>query len=131
MKKQSSDQASQPARIVVVEESSDNIYSMRFILQSLGFRVASIAAKPGFLTEIQTFRPVAVIVDMLISQGLGLQVIKEIRASGLAPIKILALTADAVPFSPEEIKQAGADDVVVKPYTVTELQNILASYTAS
>lgn len=114
--------------IAVIEEFEDSIYSIKFILQSLGYRVESIAAKADFLSRLQEFAPDLVIVDMLIPNNEGLSVIRFLKEKGFREKPLLAITADAVSVEESEIKEAGADEVLTKPYAVTELQKVLERY---
>lgn len=113
-------------RIAVVEESAENIYSMRFILQSLGYQVDSVQPTSGFEEKIREFGPAVVMVDMLMPGRTGLQALEQLRSSDL-DVRILAVTADAVPYSEEEMLKAGANGVLAKPYTVGEMQEKIES----
>ncbi|HLU99890.1 MAG TPA: response regulator [Acidobacteriota bacterium] len=114
--------------IAVIEEFEDSIYSIKFILQSLGYRVESIAAKADLLSRLQEFAPDLIIVDMLIPNNEGLSVIRFLKEEGFREKPVLAITADAVNIEESEIKEAGADVVLTKPYAVTELQKVLEKY---
>ena len=70
-------------QIVVVEEMPDNIYSIRFILESLGYRVGSLCCRSGYLDEIRELRPELIIVDMLIPAQGGLTAVEELKSSDL------------------------------------------------
>lgn len=114
--------------IAVIEELEDSIYSIKFILQSLGYRVESIAAGADFLGRLQEFAPDLVIVDMLIPNSEGLSVIRLLKEKDFKQKPLLAITAEAVSVEESEIKEAGADEVLTKPYAVTELQEVLEKY---
>jgi CheY-like chemotaxis protein len=115
-------------QIVVVEEMPDNIYSIRFVLESLGHRVGSVSCQSDYLDDIQGLGPDLIIVDMLIPAQGGLTVVEELKRSDLKKIPRLAITADAVALSEAELLGAGFDDVLSKPYTVTQLQEMLGKY---
>lgn len=115
----------QACKIAVMEESAENIYSLRFMLQSLGYRVQAVELKPSLLGDLREFEPEVVLLDMMIQRADGFELLKALKASGLPFKRILAVTADAVPHTPEALVEAGADVVLIKPYTVAELQSIL------
>jgi CheY-like chemotaxis protein len=108
-------------KVAVVEEAADNIYSMRFILQSLGYEVTSCAPARGYLKQLQDFAPGVILVDMLLPQG-GLKVLEALAVSPLAEVPVVAVTADAIPLTDEEIGAAGADELLRKPYSVADLK---------
>lgn len=117
--------ARQDQRIAVIEEIADDIYSVKFILQSLGYDVRSFSSKTPFLSLVVEFQPVLIIVDMMISNGGGYEVIRGIRARSMLGVSILAITAEAMEGEVEDVFQAGVQDVLGKPYTVSELQEKL------
>jgi len=116
------------ARIAILEESAENIYSMKFILQSLGYEVHACVAGKGYLKELIHFQPAVVLVDMLMPDGMGLALISEVRRSSLKDVAIVAVTAEAVPISEDTLREAGVNDVLTKPYTVADLQESLNRY---
>jgi CheY-like chemotaxis protein len=126
--KTSSPKPKQPGQIAVVEELPDNIYSIRFILQSLGYRVDSVSSQKEYLEDLERLSPDLIIVDMLIPAGGGLDVITRLKNSRLQNVSAVAITADAVAIEEQELLAAGFDDVLTKPYTVTELQKKLQNH---
>ena len=112
-------------RLAVIEETADDIYSVQFVLQSLGFRTRSFSPQSS-LAELMDFDPELIIVDMMISGGRGFRVIRQIRRAGiLAQVPILAIGAAAMEGSTEEILAAGGQDVLTKPYSMAELKEKL------
>ena len=82
--------------IAVVEETADNIYSLKFILQSLGYQVSSFSYQVDFLSEFRKHPPDLIIVDMLIPNEGGFGVLEKIRKSKFGEVPVLAITAEAV-----------------------------------
>ncbi len=111
--------------VVVIEESTDNIYSFRFILQSLGYNAVGMEVNARFAASLEKLKPDIVIVDMMVPGADSLDLLKAVRHLCPPPVKILAITADAVPYSEDEIRAAGADELVVKPYSVSDVQTKL------
>ena len=112
-------------KIAVVEETSDNIYSLRFILQSLGYEILSVSMFEPMVKQLALFQPSVVLVDMLIPNNGGFEVIKLLKHKPIEGITFVAITADAVGVSVEELKASGFDAVLEKPFSVTEMQGIL------
>ncbi len=112
-------------RLAVIEEIADDIYSIQFVLQSLGFQTRSFSPQSS-IGELMDFDPELIIVDMMISGGGGYRVIRQIRRAGnFARVPILAIAAAAMEGSAEEILAAGGQDVVTKPYSMAELKDKL------
>ncbi|HSR53007.1 MAG TPA: response regulator [Acidobacteriota bacterium] len=113
--------------MAVIEEDADDIYSIKFILQSLGHDVRSYSYHQDFMADLVDFQPKVVIVDMMIPDGHGFDVIKQVK-SYLSQVPILAITADAMEGSEKQVLKAGGEDTLGKPYTVGDLQDKLAQW---
>ena len=112
-------------QIAVIEEVADNIYSVRFVLQSLGFDVRSFSFRDSYEDSLTEFSPHLIIVDMMIPGGEAYRVIREIREKGLKKVPILAITAEAMEGDEDDVYAAGGQDVLSKPYSVSELREKL------
>ncbi len=128
MKIRSANPANQEHPIAVVEEVADNIYSVKFILQSLGYTVSSIRADHEFLSALREFNPALIIVDMLIPGRGGFDVIRTLRKSDFSSTPVVAITADAMEGEEKEARECGADEILSKPYSVPELQQVLGKH---
>ncbi len=105
--------------ILVVEDDASLCRSLVMTLKAAGY--ASLAA--GTLAEARRARahhkPHAVLLDLGLPDGDGLDFIREIRADSLTPIVVLtARDAEALKVSALD---AGADDYVTKPFGLDEL----------
>ncbi len=112
-------------RIAVIEETANNIYSIKFVLQSLGYDVLSFSAASSYLQPLREFSPQLVIVDMMIPGDGGYRAIEELRSHVSRKLPVLAITAAAMKGDEEEVLEAGASDTLGKPYAVAELQKKL------
>jgi CheY-like chemotaxis protein len=117
--------SSESRTVAVIEESTDNIYSFRFILQSLGYNAVGIELNSRLAATLEKLRPSVVIVDMMVPGGNALELLRGLRHICPRPVKIIAITADAVRHEEAEIRAAGADELVVKPYSVADVQSKL------
>lgn len=112
-------------KLAVVEESADNIYSVKFVLQSLRYEVESFAVSSDFLSGIQNADPALVVVDMLMPDRTGFGAIQRLRRT-FPDLPIVAITADAMEGGDDEdVRKAGASAVLRKPYSVPELKKLL------
>ncbi len=115
-------------RIAVIEEVADNIYSMKFILQSIGYEVASFSSNDSYQLLLKKFLPDLIIVDMMIAGGAGFGVIRQLHKSSLKKVPILAITAGAMEGKEEDVYEAGGQDALSKPYTVKNLKKKLKKW---
>ncbi len=130
MKKSKDKREEQEKRIAVIEEVADNIYSIKFILQSIGYDVTSVSSQDSYQPMLKEFRPDLVILDMMIPAGGGYEVIRQLRKSSLKKVPILAITAEAMEGTEEDVHQAGGQDTLCKPYTVKDLKKKLKKWLA-
>jgi two-component system, OmpR family, copper resistance phosphate regulon response regulator CusR len=108
------------AKIVIVE---DEVEVVAFICQSLyanGFHTAFAYDGETGLQLVKSVQPQLVIVDVIMPQKNGLQMCRELRASGYT-MPVLMLTAmDSTPDIVAGL-DAGADDYLSKPFELAEL----------
>lgn len=120
---------SEPGKpIAVIEEIANNIYSMRFVLESLGYEVRSYSAGEDYVPALVGFSPQLIMVDMMIPQGGAYEAIRSIRKGRLRKVPILAVTADAMVGDEADIYRYGAQDVLPKPYAVADLKRKLEKW---
>ncbi len=115
-------------KIAVIEEVADNIYSIKFILQSIGYEVASFSYHDSYQLSVKEFSPNLIIVDMMIVGGAGFAVIRELHKGSLKKVPILAITAEAMEGKEEDVYKAGGQDALCKPYTVKDLKKKLKKW---
>ena len=130
MKKLQNKKEEQEKKIAVIEEVADNIYSIKFILQSIGYEVTSVASRDSYQPMLKEFLPDLIIIDMMIAGGGGYQVIRQLRKSSVKRVPILAITAEAMEGEEEDVYQAGGQDTLCKPYTVKDLKKKLKKWLA-
>ncbi len=130
MKKSKDKREEQEKRIAVIEEVEDNIYSIKFILQSIGYDVTSVASRDSYQPMLKEFRPDLIILDMMIAGGGGYDVIRQLRKSSVKRVPILAITAEAMEGKEEDVYQAGGKDALCKPYSVKDLKKKLKKWLA-
>jgi CheY-like chemotaxis protein len=128
MKKSAGKKEESPKKIAVIEEVADNIYSIKFILQSIGYEVASFSSHDSYESSLKEFLPDLIVVDMMIAGGEGYGVIGQIRKSSLKKVPILAITAEAMEGKEEDVYKAGGKDILSKPYTVKNLKKKLKKW---
>ena len=130
MKKAKDKKEEQEKKIAVIEEVADNIYSIKFILQSIGYDVTSLSSRDSYQPILKEFLPDLIIIDMMIAGGGGYDVIRQLGKSSVKRVPILAITAEAMEGTEEDVYQAGGQDTLCKPYTVKELKKKLKKWLA-
>lgn len=107
------------ATILVIEDEANIARAIKDRLAKDGHEVVSQPSGPAALVHLQQHRPDLIILDMLMPDMDGFEVVGHLRANPVntkIPIIILSVLADD-----ERIKQLGAAAVLSKPYRGADL----------
>ena len=107
------------ARILVVDDEPQILRALETNLRGAGYEVATAATAEHALTMAAIRPPDAVILDLVLPDGSGIDVCRELRSWSSAPILVLSVVGDET----EKVAalDAGADDYVQKPFGIDEL----------
>lgn len=106
-------------RILIAEDDADIIELLKLYLESSGYKVISAANGKQALELIQSDRVVLALVDIMMPEMNGYDLIREIRKNSSIPIIILsARSADADKILGLDV---GADAYLVKPFNPLEV----------
>ncbi|HEY3833780.1 MAG TPA: response regulator transcription factor [Acidimicrobiia bacterium] len=107
------------AKVLVVEDDDGNRLLVRRVLEESGYMVIEASDGPTALGALVTHEPDAVVLDLGLPGLDGISVLGEIRRASSVPV--LLLTARSGESERVDGLDAGADDYMVKPYSVNEL----------
>jgi len=106
------------ARILIVEDSPDNMKLFRTILGLKGHEVTGLSGGEGLLDAIESGSPDLVLMDIQLPGKDGFMLLQEIRQSPLAAVRVIALTAHAMTGDRERALDAGFDGYITKPIDI-------------
>ena len=106
-------------RILVVDDEPQILRALETNLRGAGYEVDTAATAEDALSTAAARRPEAVILDLLLPDGRGTDVCRELRTWSTVPVIVLS----AVGEESEKVAalDAGADDYVTKPFGMDEL----------
>jgi len=109
-------------RVLVIEDEPDIRDLLSYNLQAGGFQVKTADTGTRGLALFETFAPDVILLDLMLPDVPGTEVCRRIRArtSGAQPA-IIVLTAKGEEIDRVVGFEVGADDYVVKPFSVREL----------
>src|SRR5690349_10585117 len=117
-----SSSAVEPDVVLVVDDEEDIRRLVSFNLEEAGFRVAAVETGGAALTELPRLAPAVVVLDLMLPDVSGTEVCRRLRADpALADAAVLMLTARGDEYDRVLGFEVGADDYVVKPFSVREL----------
>ena len=106
------------ARILIVEDSPDNMKLFRTILTLKGHEVTGLPGGDGLLDAIKDGPPDLVLMDIQLPGRDGFALLQEIRKSGMPGVRVIALTAHAMTGDRERALDAGFDGYITKPIDI-------------
>jgi two-component system KDP operon response regulator KdpE len=106
-------------RVLVVDDEQQILRALRTSLRGAGYEVDTAETAETALAAAAMRPPDAVILDLVLPDGTGIDVCRELRSWSSAPVILLS----AVGEEREKIAalDAGADDYVTKPVGIDEL----------
>ncbi len=106
------------ARLLIVEDSPDNMKLFRTLLTLKGHDVTGLPGGEGLLDTIVRTEPELVLMDIQLPGKDGFALLDEIRRSPHSGLRVLALTAHAMSGDRERALQAGFDGYITKPIDI-------------
>jgi two-component system repressor protein LuxO len=118
--------------VLLVEDTLSLQMVYRSILATAGHRVAVAGTAADGLEQFRLHRPMVVLLDLILPDRDGLEVMRDIQA--LQPeTRVIAITANGSVNRAVEAMRAGAHDFLVKPFDegrfLSAVQNALAEAT--
>jgi two-component system, OmpR family, KDP operon response regulator KdpE len=106
-------------RVLVVDDEPQILRALRASLRGAGYEVETADTAAGALTAAALAPPDAVILDLVLPDGRGTDVTRELRTWSTVPVIVLSVVGE----ESEKVAalDAGADDYVTKPFGVDEL----------
>jgi two-component system KDP operon response regulator KdpE len=106
-------------RVLVVDDEPQIVRGLKIVLRNAGYAVEAAETKAQALTALATRPPDALVLDLVLPDGEGVEVCREVRRWSRLPILVLSAVGD----EREKVRalDAGADDYVTKPFGTDEL----------
>ncbi len=106
-------------RVLVVDDEPQIVRGLRVILTNAGYRVEEATSKQEALDAVSVRPPDAIVLDLVLPDGDGIEVCTDIRRWSQVPIVVLSAVGD----ERQKVRalDAGADDYVTKPFGSDEL----------
>ncbi|MGH2967505.1 MAG: response regulator transcription factor [Solirubrobacteraceae bacterium] len=106
-------------RVLICDDELQIVRALKVVLREAGFTVDATATAREALDAAAVRPPDAAIVDLMLPDGSGIEVCRQLRSWSRMPILVLSAVGE------EEQKvaalEAGADDYVTKPFGPREL----------
>ncbi|MGH2965404.1 MAG: response regulator [Solirubrobacterales bacterium] len=106
-------------RILVVDDEPQIVRALKVILRGAGYSTEQAESKEEALNAVSVHPPDAMVLDLVLPDGSGVDVCTEVRTWTSLPIIVLSAVGD----EREKVRalDAGADDYITKPFGTDEL----------
>jgi two-component system KDP operon response regulator KdpE len=105
--------------VLIVDDEPQILRALQTTLRAAGYEVSSAETAAGALATAALELPDAVILDLVLPDGSGTDVCRDLRRWSEAPVIVLSAVGEEA--AKIEALDAGADDYVTKPFGVDEL----------
>jgi two-component system phosphate regulon response regulator PhoB len=110
------------AHVLIVDDEVDLLLSVEYALTREGFDTSTAETGRSALAQARAKRPDLVLLDWMLPDVSGVQVCKQLKANPeTAGIPVMMLTAKGDLEHRIEGLEAGAEDYLVKPFSMREL----------
>jgi two-component system KDP operon response regulator KdpE len=106
-------------RVLVVDDEPQIVRALKVILRGAGYATEAAESKQQALDAVSVRPPDAMVLDLVLPDGSGVDVCADVRRWSSLPIIVLSAVGD----EREKVRalDAGADDYITKPFGTDEL----------
>ena len=114
-------------KILIIDDDERNIFALKAVLTSRGYHCYTAPGGTQALDILNKEKDIHIaLVDMMMPDIDGYELMMLIgKIPSLNRIKLIAVTAQAMPGDKEKCLAAGADEFITKPVEVDVLLNVL------
>ena len=110
--------------VMIVDDNLDIVTIVKTILEGKGYNVMCAYSGPELFTRLEGQKPDLIILDIMMPQMDGLEVLTRLKeSSDTAAIPVILLTAKVQYEDVLGGYKLGADYYITKPFTSTQLLN--------
>ncbi|MCB7050483.1 response regulator transcription factor [Intestinimonas butyriciproducens] len=112
-----------PETIVIIEDDESIREMLRYYFRSVGYEVVCFESGEAYFETGGELKPSLFILDIMLPGMDGLEILRRLQADAdLGDVPVLMLTARTSEMDKVKGLEGGADDYVVKPFGIMELQ---------
>jgi two-component system alkaline phosphatase synthesis response regulator PhoP len=119
-------------KIVIIEDEPDTAEMYAEMMRICGYQVEIFFGGKAAVSKIADQKPAAVILDIMMPDFSGLDVLNYMRADrNLSDIPVIIVSAKTLPDEIHEGLNAGADVYLTKPVAFNDLKNAIEEVSTS
>lgn len=102
------------ARVLIVEDQDDARRALSMLCRKRGFAIAAAPTLAEALRSLDDWRPDAILLDLMLPDGNGVEVLRRVRGQRLA-VRVAVVTAVFGGAELQEVRALGPDALFQKP----------------
>ena len=116
-------------KVLCVEDNSVNMLLVSRIVEAEGHELLKAEDGDRAAAVLESVTPDIILLDINLPGKSGLDLAREIKADArLAPVPLIATTAQVLVGDRERCLEAGCDDYLPKPLDIRKLREVIRSY---
>jgi len=118
-----------PATVLIIEDNIDNLDLVRFLLAEENYRILTARDGKEGLALARKELPEIILLDLALPEMDGWRLARAVKDDPqTAGIKVVAITAHALPYDRERAMEAGCDGYITKPLDINGFPAQIAAY---
>jgi len=115
--------------ILIVDDNEDIITTYRVVLDRMGYGVVVVKDGLEVLDVIEKVKPDLVLLDVVLPGLSGSEICKSIKETAQTrDIPVVAITASVSADTRKRMKEVGADEFLLKPIDVSDLNRVIKQF---
>jgi|SRR5690554_314141 two-component system cell cycle response regulator DivK len=116
-------------KILIIDDDARNVFALNAVLKAKGYTSISASNALDGLQLLDTSNDIGIVlVDMMMPEMDGYEMLAQIRAGKNFQLPVAAVTAQVMTGDKERCLQAGADVYLSKPIEINLLLRVLDDY---
>ncbi|HEY5532283.1 MAG TPA: response regulator [Candidatus Anoxymicrobiaceae bacterium] len=116
-------------KILIVDDNYDVIATYKVVLDRMGYGVEIARDGNECLDKIEQEKPDMVLLDVLLPGLSGSEVCRRIKDTvHTKDVPVVAITASLAAATREKMSQVGADEFLLKPIDVSDLNRVIKKF---
>ncbi len=111
-------------KLFIIEDDELIVLTLARALEREGYEIMSDLTAVDILNKVRAWFPDVVLLDVNLPGRNGIDILQEIRESGL-PAKVIMLTADDTAETAVRAMKLGAADYLTKPFNIEEVKIVI------
>jgi signal transduction histidine kinase/response regulator of citrate/malate metabolism len=123
---------SKDTRVLIVDDNETNLHVIKGLVSSLyGIHCDTALSGLEAVFYAESYNYDLILMDHMMPDIDGVEAMQRIRGKGMTSVPIIAVTANAVPGTGEELVKAGMNDFLYKPIIIDDMNTLLQKWLPS